>query len=535
MAKKKKVIQLLERVTDESSTRNISVAPTVNTNAMQLVDKIQEIPPVDGWVCPPEAELFKHVEKYIIIPVSTYFGVDNPNDILNFFDVSPKRCYNRPEMRSHLTTYLNYLTYYFDKEGELFMMYAKLKYMIDETPNYTMDMFMMDLKRYILLNKSLLWKVYLMNENNYQIELKAKKGRSIPSLQYTTKHGKILMQMSILMNIVIPLVTHYAHKHKLEPIDQVLLSVFDFILYMSDTDIYSKLYETASSEVERSHKLHKSLWDMQSIRGINELTHADESIKNIILNIMPKYDYSQNIISFNCTAIRNSNKYKITAIKYEYTFTKLSSSNRDADCQSDFDKYESFLIKQDEALALQNRVNCEQTMLNIEQMYGPFDEKEIKYYKQQLTRGDTSIFNPLQEEMIFNLFYKYFGDPKSINGINIDDYVKLMISANKILLSCGMVVLPYVISSKVTKMPSKKSINKKLITMITTDPLWEKIKEKYHDDEVVLNDILDKIGVAISSEYRIISMREPEYDGCIINYDNAILIAKEFMEFVLII
>ena len=53
--------------------------------------------------------------------------------------------------------------------------------------------------------------------------------------------------------------------------------------------------------------------------------------------------------------------------------------------------------------------------------------------------------------------------------------------------------------------------------------------------EVVLNDILDKIGVAISSEYRIISMREPEYDGCIINYDNAILIAKEFMEFVLII
>ena len=116
MARKKKVIQLLERVTDESSTQNVSVAPIVNTNAMQLVDQIQEIPPVDGWVCPPEAELFKHVEKYIIITVSTYFGVDNPNDILNFFDVSPKRCYNRPEMRSHLTTYLNYLTYYFDKE-----------------------------------------------------------------------------------------------------------------------------------------------------------------------------------------------------------------------------------------------------------------------------------------------------------------------------------------------------------------------------------------------------------------------------------
>jgi hypothetical protein len=192
------------------------------------------------------------------------------------------------------------------------------------------------------------------------------------------------------------------------------------------------------------------------------------------------------------------------------------------------------MIKQNEALFLQNKVNCEYTMLMIEQIYGPFEEEEIDYYKSILGTDVDSIFNSFQMELIFNLFYKYFGDPKSIRGINADGYIKLMIAAYKILLANGMVVLPYIVSSKVTKMPNKKAINKKLITMITSDPLWIKIQDKYRDDSI-LGDILDKIGVAISSEYRIISTREPEYDGLVINYDSAILIAREYMEYVIMI
>lgn len=522
------VIQLAKRTSEVEKFAGVT----------QLVEPAPLLPRVDEWECPPEFQLFKHIDKAIVIPVGKYFGVEDPNNTLNFFNVSPKRCYNRPEMRIHTTKYLNYFNHFFDQEGELYTMYAKIKYMIDEVdPDlYSQDDFLRDLKRYILFNKSILWKVYLMNQANYMIELKAKKGRSVPSLQYNVSHGKILMQMSILMNMAIPLVTHFAYKRNLEPIDDVLLTVFDIILYMSDVDIYSKLYETASSEVERSTKLHKALWDMQSIRGINALTHIDDSIINIILNIIPKYEYHENIISFNCTSIRNSNKFKVTGIKYEFNFNRLSSSNRDADCQSDFDKYESYLIKQNEALFLQNKVNCEQTMLMIEDLYGPFSEEEIEFYKGELATDDAaSIFNSFQVEIIFNLFFKYFGDPKSIRSVNADGYIKLMIAANKILLANGMVVLPYLVSSKVIKMPKKKAINKKLIQMIVSDPLWQKIREKYHDDEAILEDILDKIGVAISSEYKIVSMREPEYNGCIINYDSAILIAKEYMEYVIMV
>lgn len=49
-----------------------------------------------------------------------------------------------------------------------------------------------------------------------------------------------------------------------------------------------------------------------SIRAKNTTTHSKSSIENIILNIMPKYNYNQNIIAFNSTSIRKNTGFKIT-------------------------------------------------------------------------------------------------------------------------------------------------------------------------------------------------------------------------------
>ncbi len=514
---------------------NVQEVPKAKGKIQPLVDLPPEIPKVDCWICPKPFQLFRHIDKAIIVPVAKFYGIDDPNNALNIFNISDKRCYNKEDMREHTCRYLNYFNHFYDPEGELYMMYAKIKYMIDMVEEYDKEAFIHDIKKYILFNRSILLKVYLMDRNNYKIELKAKKGRSIPSLQYTNEHGHILMQMSILMNMMIPLVTHFAHSRDIEPIDEILLEVFNIILYMSDTDIFSKFYETASSETGRSQKLHKVLWDMQSIRGINGVTHSYDSIVNIILNIMPKYVFIENTVSFNCSAIRNSTTFKITGISYEFSFTKLSSSNRDSDCQSDFDKYESYLIRQDESLFLQNAVNAEQTLLMIEDRFGPFSQKEINYYIQRLEEGDTSPFNKFQKEMIFNLFAKYFGDPKSIKSINLIGYVKLMMAAKRMLTMSGMAVLPYVISSKVLKMPNKKAISKKYTNMIEADQLWKEIEKIYNGDERIKEDIMNKIGIAISSEYKIISPDEPEFDGRTIDYNCALLIAKEYMEFICMI
>ena len=171
-------------------------------------------------------------------------------------------------------------------------------------------------------------------------------------------------------------------------------------------------------------------------------------------------------------------------IKYEFNYTLLSSSNRDEDFNSDFDKYESYLVRQDESLYLQSKCNSQETMNTIENIFGPFDYKEVNYFLQKLQEDGSQIINGFQKQLIFNLFYKYFGDPVSIKAINNIDYIKLMLAARKMLESYNMVILPYIISSKVVRVPKRKNINKKELLKITSSPLWKQIQDKYRNEKI---------------------------------------------------
>lgn len=318
----------IEALSKRALSIKVEELEKIHNNLIQFNPRVPIL--VDDWVPDPEDQIFKSVDKAIILPVSKYYGLgeDDSND-LDFFIIAPKRCYNREVMRDHTTQYLNYFEKFYDTDHELVLVYYHLKYIMDLNDEYNKANFISDINRYILRNRSILNKLFMMNEDNYIVELKAKKGKYVPNLQYNTKHGKLLMQMSILMNMVIPLVTHFAYLKSVDNIDGLLLEVFDDILYMSSVNMYNKFYETATSEVERNKSIHSTLWAMQDIRAKNITTHSKSSIENIILNIMPKYNYNQNIIAFNSTSIRRNTGYKITDIKYEFNYTLLSSSNRD--------------------------------------------------------------------------------------------------------------------------------------------------------------------------------------------------------------
>ena len=153
-------------------------------------------------------------------------------------------------------------------------------------------------------------KAVLKNYDNYQLHLDDKKYKNEknPSLIYSDRHAKIILWMSLLMNMVIPLTTHFIYIKKIPDANDFLLWIFDSIISMTDIDIYNKFYETSSSNVNRSSKKHERLWNRQDIRGKDTVTHSLESVQNIILNIMPKYKYEENIISFNYTSINKNEK-----------------------------------------------------------------------------------------------------------------------------------------------------------------------------------------------------------------------------------
>lgn len=218
------------------------------------------------------------------------------------------------------------------------------------------------------------------------------------------------------------------------------------------------------------------------------------------------------MVHLNYKSILRNTGFQILDIEYEYSFVSLSSSRRDEDLNSEFDKFESFLQKQDESLLIQNQVASDDAMNQIKMMYGPFDQDEIQFYKHRLSSGGKCTVNSFQRDLVFNLFFKYFGDTNTINAINLDDYVVLIIAAKRILEASGMILLPYIVSSKVIRLASRKNVNKKELTKLESSPLWEEIKRKYQNEKIEKH-ILSIIAVILSSEFEVIDYEDDELNG----------------------
>lgn len=472
------------------------------------------IPLVDNWKASNEDRIFRTGKGVLILPVSKFYKIDNEN--LDKFILASKRCYNGAKMLSHLPHYMNYFEKYFDPDKELLINLFRIKYLLDYEEEYSEEMFINDLKIYFM-GASLINKAWMMNEYNYMLDLDNKNYHNDknPSLLYTDKHAKTMMWLSLMINMMIPAITHFIYVKGITDSNDFILKIYDILLqYINNVfgiNIYGKLYDTAASNIARNLKDNPILWEMQNIRGVNTTTHTISSVNNILLNIVPKYRYDSNLISLNYSSIRVNISYQID-VGYEYNFIPLSGSRRDIDQNSEWDKFESLQTRANESLHLQNEANAHSAMKMIEHAYGPFKKEEIEFYKERLKNENGEIINGFQKNLIFNLFYKYFGVPMSAYSINKEDYVKLIIAAKRMLIANNMIILPYIVSSKVDRIQIKKSINKKEMTRIEASPYYKQIVEKYNNPKIEKY-ILSLIATILTSEFSIIDFDDPELDG----------------------
>lgn len=282
----------------------------------------------DDWIPAPEDMIFKTVKGFILINASDYFGVET-NPSLDAFVMSTKRSYNSPAMRDHIVQYINYFEKFYDKDHLLFTTYCRLKYLIDFEPGYTKETFFFDLMKYIIRGP-VEYMTTQMVTDNYSLNLNYK-SRTSSSLQYNNNHARLLMKISVQMNQIIPLLCHFMYAKKVKNVTDFLYEIYDKLIEHPDIDIYSKLYETAYSNVMRSVKQNSIIWNKQDIRGIDPSTHSIQCVQNILINIICKYTFSQNLVHYNYSSILRNTGYQITNIEYEYAFVSLSSSKRDED------------------------------------------------------------------------------------------------------------------------------------------------------------------------------------------------------------
>ena len=451
----------------------------------QMYKKVEQAPviPIDTWnPASPEEEIFREVKGALYLPVSAFYGIeDNPQ--FDYFVLTTKRCYNADDMRSHMTRYMNYFEKYYDPEHKLLLAYFNFKYLIDYEKSYNEEALAYDIKRYILTG-DVGMKISMMNRDNYNLDLSYRNNKN-PGLQYTNKHGMILMELSVFQNMIIPILTHFIFVKKVKAIKFFLLKMFQLIIDKYDSvDIINKLYETTLSTVTKNAEAHSKLWKMQPIRAKSVTSHSIQTVTNILLQISPKYTYDKNIIHFNYKSIIKSMSYQVIDIGYEYKLKGLSSSSRDEDNNSEFDKYEAHLIKHDEALYIQNKVNAETSMKQIEIMFGPFSEDEIDFYEKELTRDKRPVIIEFQKTLVFNLFYKFFGDTRSINAINARSYIKLIIAAKRMLKANNMIILPEIISGKIIRLVNRVTVNRKDLIKIEASPYFPLIENKYRNAKI---------------------------------------------------
>lgn len=511
---------------------------------------------IDNWLPEMEDVAFMTIKNAIIVPtISKYYQI--PDDDLNAaninsFIMTSKRCYNGDDIRKHICFYLNYFCKFYDKDKELLTYYTRIKRMIDfgvttfggVTHTYTKEEFISDIVRYIL-GPTMYDKVHQMNEQNYSLNL-IYKNKTNQALQYNNTHGKIFMEISVFMVILIPLISHFIYRNKItSETDELFQTIYQFLFdrYEDSVDLKAKLYETANTTIARDQRTNKDLWDKSEIRGMDISVNSLDAVDTLVLQVIPKYKYNQNMIMYNFTSIRNTAIQYAVGIAYEYDLVPLSSSKRDGeDSTSQFDKFEATLGKADESKFIQNKVNAETTMKLIENKYGPFTEDLIEFYRYQLSKGAKPVINTFQFKLIMIFFGKLFGSVLPMKTINLEQYIELIITAKRKLLNKGLAILPYIISGRVVKLTSRTTLNRKEITMIESSENWEKIKKKYMYNEQTLDQIRSTIATIISSDFEIIQYDmenkcATQYNGKSIKIDSyaSQIVIEECLEFYLMI
>ena len=111
---------------------------------------------------------------------------------------------------------------------------------------------------------------------------------------------------------------------------------------------------------------------------------------------------------------------------------------------------------------------------------------------------------------------------------NGTDYIKLIICAKRILKDSGMVILPYIMSSKIVRMASRKIISKKDVSKYERSTLYEDLKRKYNNNEKIIQKVWELIGLVASSTFQIIDYDTvnhcpAEYDGYTVPMINDII------------
>lgn len=453
----------------------------------------------------------KSSRKCVSIPFDELI---NPSlEKMNVFILEKKQAYytNTEEY----IPYVNYFIEYYDNDNELLMGYLKIKTMIERVEGYSQESFMHDLYEYIL-SPSMINKIKKMVRYNYKVKIKNNK-QAKSYTNFEEHHGFILLDIAMAMKIMIPLITHYASVYNLKSIDPFTLDCFIplFKLLGEDVNIYNKMYEFIRSKLKKTIYKHAEHWNQIEALGENLETKIEEVLAKVIHDIMYKYNFDKNIISYNTVTIRNTMNWSLKT-NFNRNLRQISGEE-DEDGLSDIDKIEMNRAKFDETSIITAEVSIKQTIKSLCKQFDiKIEKKEREFY---MEHGSRTVE---QKDLIFQFFAKYFYDIDDLSLINNIRYADLCIILKHILEKHDFRILQHLLVSNYNDNNFKK-LPKRLMVKISEDREYTRLKEIYKDtfDIIDKSQILYKyIGIFTQSTFYLVDFQRRKYLGEKLNTEN---------------
>lgn len=282
---------------------------------------------VDEWTPTSADNVVYYDGKLVIIPFDKIFKREDCDALNNFLIKKESYVKRLPE----LTQYINYFIKFYDDNNELIIAYLKLKSLVDNKSRKTPIGAFIKYVYNILLSDTMVQKIHKMVEDNYYVNLSSDDGvKYNESLEFTNEHGKIMMEISVAMKIMVPLIFHYLNTYNLIKDKSALFRFYEglFDLFGKDIDIYNKLYISIYSMVNVNFVRNKLIWNQREMFESTPLTHVDELLKDkIISETMVKYRFDKNVVNFNHVVLRRQLMFFLNKIG-----TLLISNENSSNC-----------------------------------------------------------------------------------------------------------------------------------------------------------------------------------------------------------
>lgn len=443
----------------------------------------------------------------------SYFGIgfdkifqQDELSVFNNFELSSKRNFKNLSP-SILSTYEEL---FLDKEGDIkddseliFFNILKVKSDVMVSESLTFEGFIEYLETIMSSGDNLLLNLIdKFVEDNYSLSLdkitqetKDKKKKVNTELQFSDNHAKELLKISYLYRVMIPIISVFFYYNKnimsnvsipeddenpteatlteseLEELkfDEVNSKIFSYLfekISKNPEALRNKLYRLTYSGVSKTAYSDKRFWLAAKNVAITERSEALEIYKKILTNAIPKLsiDGDKNVISFLQSVINNQvdflfqNKFKYHVSSLGGIETSYSTDNDDDSNVSEVEKLEILTSRKNEGSFIIRKMNIKDTLERLPEKFDVgVSDAEVKDILGKITR------NPIQENIISLITFKYFEDKDALKYITYYEYCYLLILCSKYLRKNKFIYLPAILMSKCEKHRERVAISGKKV------------------------------------------------------------------------